>query len=286
MDAVGPTVAAQTVGQGPCSCRACWPGCCSPSVPPLPGCWWPAWRSPRSGDVGLEFDILFLVGMAGFLAMQVCYVLGFLGLGAWPSVRRRWAVAVGYLAFWVARQRGARPRLGDLRRPDPRLQPRACASMATFAAGVDRRVGLGGLLFLISDMLIGVDLAGPRIPGPRHGRDAHLPRRPVPHRHRVGSPGRPGRARPGVVGRHVVGHRSEVAPTIRGIAARVGPMALASSPPQRDGGGMAEKRRHRRWPWILLVIGALLVGLVLHRWWLVLLEHHLLGCPEGQPLQP
>ncbi len=24
---------------------------------------------------------------------------------------------------------------------------------------------------------------------------------------------------------------------------------------------MAEKRRHRRWPWILLVIGALLVGL-------------------------
>ena len=24
---------------------------------------------------------------------------------------------------------------------------------------------------------------------------------------------------------------------------------------------MAEKRRHRRWPWILLVIGALIVGL-------------------------
>jgi uncharacterized membrane protein YhhN len=116
------------------------------------------------GDVGLEFDALFLVGMAGFFAMQVCYTLGFIGMGAWPNVRRRWAIAAGYLAFWVAANAALGPRLGDLRLPIL-LYSLALCVMATFAAGVDRRVGLGGMLFLISDMLIGVDLADLGFPG-------------------------------------------------------------------------------------------------------------------------
>jgi uncharacterized membrane protein YhhN len=116
------------------------------------------------GDVGLEFDALFLVGMAGFFAMQVCYVLGFIGMGAWGSVRRRWAIAAAYLAFWVAANAVLGPRLGDLRLPIL-LYSLALCVMATFAAGVDRRVGLGGMLFLISDMLIGVDLADLGFPG-------------------------------------------------------------------------------------------------------------------------
>jgi uncharacterized membrane protein YhhN len=116
------------------------------------------------GDVGLEFDALFLVGMAGFFSMQVCYVLGFIGMGAWPAVRRSWAVAAGYLAFWVAANAVLGPRLGELRIPIL-LYSLALCVMATFAAGVDRRIGLGGLLFLISDMLIGVDLADLGFPG-------------------------------------------------------------------------------------------------------------------------
>ncbi len=116
------------------------------------------------GDVGLQFDSLFLVGMAGFFAMQVCYVLGFLQLGAWPRVRRTWGIAAGYLAFWVAANAALGPRLGEFRVPILIYSLALCV-MATFAAGVDRRVGLGGLLFLLSDMLIGVDLADLGFPG-------------------------------------------------------------------------------------------------------------------------
>ena len=116
------------------------------------------------GDVGLEFDSLFLVGMAGFFAMQVCYVLGFISMGAWPNVRRNWTVAAGYLVFWVAANALLGPRLGDLRIPILGYSLALCV-MATFAAGVDRRVGIGGMLFLISDMLIGVDLADLGFPG-------------------------------------------------------------------------------------------------------------------------
>ena len=110
------------------------------------------------GDVGLEFDATFLVGMAGFFAMQVCYVLGFLGMGAWPKVRRRTSVAVGYLVFWVGANLVLGPRLGDLQVPIAVYSLALCV-MACVAAGVDRRIAAGGLLFLISDMLIGLDLA-------------------------------------------------------------------------------------------------------------------------------
>jgi uncharacterized membrane protein YhhN len=116
------------------------------------------------GDVGLEFDALFLVGMAGFFGMQVCYVLGFIGMGAWPRVQRAWPIAAGYLAFWVAANAVLGPRLGDLRVPILIYSLALCV-MATFAAGVDRRIGLGGMLFLISDMLIGVELADLGFPG-------------------------------------------------------------------------------------------------------------------------
>ena len=116
------------------------------------------------GDVGLECDALFLVGMGGFLAMQVCYVLGFIDMGAWPNVRRNWTIAAGYLVFWAAANALLGPRLADLRVPILIYSLALCV-MATFAAGVDRRVGLGGMLFLVSDMLIGVDLADLDLPG-------------------------------------------------------------------------------------------------------------------------
>ncbi|MGB7982240.1 MAG: lysoplasmalogenase [Candidatus Nanopelagicales bacterium] len=116
------------------------------------------------GDVGLEFDATFLVGMAGFLGMQVCYVLGFLGMGAWANVRRQPWIAVGYLVFWVVANLVLGPRLGDLQGPIA-LYSLALCVMASVAAGVDRRIAMGGLLFLISDMLIGLDLADLGFPG-------------------------------------------------------------------------------------------------------------------------
>jgi uncharacterized membrane protein YhhN len=110
------------------------------------------------GDVGLAFEATFLVGMAGFLAMQVCYVLGFLRLGAWPRLRGRWWIAAAYAAFWVVANLVLGPRLGDLQIPIL-VYSLALCTMAAVAAGVDRRVGVGGLLFLASDMLIGFQKA-------------------------------------------------------------------------------------------------------------------------------
>ncbi|HSK25933.1 MAG TPA: lysoplasmalogenase, partial [Jiangellales bacterium] len=110
------------------------------------------------GDVGLEFEAGFLIGMAGFLGMQVCYVVGFLRLGAWTRVRDRWWVGAAYLVVWLGANLVLGPRLDDLRIPIL-VYSLALTVMATVAAGVDRRVGLGGLLFLVSDLLIGFDLA-------------------------------------------------------------------------------------------------------------------------------
>lgn len=110
------------------------------------------------GDVGLEYDATFLVGMAGFFAMQVCYVLGFLRLGAWPGVRARWPIAIGYLGFWVVANAALGPRLGDLQVPIAVYSLALCL-MAVISAGLGLRTGLGGLLFLVSDMVIGLDLA-------------------------------------------------------------------------------------------------------------------------------
>lgn len=110
------------------------------------------------GDVGLEYDATFLVGMAGFFAMQVCYSIGFLRLGAWPGVRERWPIAAGYLVFWVVANVILGPRLGDLQVPIAVYSLALCL-MAIISAGLGLRTGLGGLLFLVSDMLIGLDLA-------------------------------------------------------------------------------------------------------------------------------
>jgi uncharacterized membrane protein YhhN len=105
------------------------------------------------GDVGLRVE--FLVGMAGFLVMQVLYVIGFVRLGAWPRVRSGWPVALGYLVFAIVANALLGPRLGELQIP-VLVYSIALCTMAIFAAGVSGRVGLGGLLFLVSDMLIGV----------------------------------------------------------------------------------------------------------------------------------
>ena len=102
--------------------------------------------------------------MVGFWRCRSATSLGFVAMGAWPNVRHRWIIATGYLGFWLAANVVLGPRLGELRIPILIYSLALCV-MATLAAGVDRRVGLGGMLFLTSDMLIGVDLAELGFPG-------------------------------------------------------------------------------------------------------------------------
>ena len=129
-------------------------------------------RAPRWLVAGLAFailgdvllDVRFELGMVGFLLMQICYIVGFLRLGAWTGLRARWPVGVGYLIVGLGANIALGPHLGSLALP-VLVYSTAILSMAALASGVDSRVGLGGLLFVISDALIGVDKAGAGFPG-------------------------------------------------------------------------------------------------------------------------
>lgn len=129
-------------------------------------------RAPRWLVAGLAFavlgdvllDVRFEVGMVGFLLMQISYIVGFLRLGAWKGLRARWLIGVAYLIVGVGANVALGPHLGSLAIP-VLVYSTAILSMAALASGVDSRVGLGGLLFVISDALIGVDKAGAGFPG-------------------------------------------------------------------------------------------------------------------------
>ncbi|MEU4777039.1 lysoplasmalogenase [Micromonospora sp. NPDC023633] len=115
------------------------------------------------GDVALlvSGETAFLVGMGCFLGTQVAFLTAFL------RHRRPPVVAVAsYLACWAVANLVLWNSLGPLRVPVLGYSL-ALSLMAAAAAGVSRRVALGGGLFLISDLLIGMDAAGSRIPG--HG---------------------------------------------------------------------------------------------------------------------
>ncbi|RLK10013.1 putative membrane protein YhhN [Micromonospora sp. M71_S20] len=115
------------------------------------------------GDIALlvSGDTAFLVGMGCFLGTQVAFLTAFLRHRRPPVV----AVAA-YLACWVAANLVLWNSLGPLRLPVLGYSL-ALSLMAAAAAGVSRRVALGGGLFLISDLLIGMEAAGSRVPG--HG---------------------------------------------------------------------------------------------------------------------
>ena len=112
------------------------------------------------GDIGANYEPpAFLVGMAGFLGMQVAYSAGFLRMGAWPVLRQRWPIPAGLLGFWSAVNLVLGPRLGELRIP-VLVYSLALCTTAALAAGMDRRIAVGGFVFLVSDLLIGLRKAG------------------------------------------------------------------------------------------------------------------------------
>lgn len=114
------------------------------------------------GDVAI--DVTVLAGLVGFLVMQLCYIVGFLRLGALAGLRRRWPLGVAYLLLWLAVNLLVGPSMGGLG-PPVLLYSAALCTMAAFAAGTSVRVGAGACLFLLSDLLIAIDLAGIELPG-------------------------------------------------------------------------------------------------------------------------
>jgi uncharacterized membrane protein YhhN len=120
------------------------------------------------GDLALMLpgDTAFILGLLLFLGMQVCYIAGFVALRAVPRLREvPWLPVVGVL-LWIGLNVVLGPSLGALRIP-LLVYSAALTTMAVLACGVSTRVGVGGVTFLVSDLVIGLDAAGIAIPG--HG---------------------------------------------------------------------------------------------------------------------
>jgi uncharacterized membrane protein YhhN len=110
------------------------------------------------GDVLLQFDGLFIAGMAGFAAAHVCYVTYFARNGAFGALKRKWWIAAAYVAVWAGLMVWLWSGLGALQIPV------AAYSLLLFSTGATSatyslRTGLGGALFVVSDSLIAVRLA-------------------------------------------------------------------------------------------------------------------------------
>lgn len=110
------------------------------------------------GDVLLQFDGLFVLGMAGFAGAHVCYVTYFVRSGAFTTLRRTWWIAVAYAAVWAALIAWLWPGLGALQIPVAAYSL-LLFSTGAFSAAYGARTGLGGALFVLSDSLIAVRLA-------------------------------------------------------------------------------------------------------------------------------
>jgi uncharacterized membrane protein YhhN len=108
------------------------------------------------GDLALQFEgqLWFITGMVLFLGAHLCYLTTFLKAGARPKplVAAGYAVALAgtLILLWKP--------LGGMALPMT-LYAVALATMATLAASINWRVGLGGMLFLISDFLIAFRVA-------------------------------------------------------------------------------------------------------------------------------
>ncbi|HZX04479.1 lysoplasmalogenase family protein [Kribbella sp.] len=115
-----------------------------------------------AGDLLLETD-LQLAGMAAFAAAHACYLAVFLA----DPAQRSWRVLAAYAALWAALIAVLSPGLGNQRVPVA-----VYALLLTATAVASRwhnpRSGAGGTLFLVSDALIALRMAGRDF----RGRDA------------------------------------------------------------------------------------------------------------------
>ncbi|MDX6741935.1 lysoplasmalogenase [Actinocorallia sp. A-T 12471] len=109
------------------------------------------------GDVALEFDGFFIVGMGFFAAAHICYVV-FFGRFFRAAGGLRWAVVGAYGVVWAVLVAVLWSGLGDLQLPVAGYSLLLTAT-AVVTAVQGLWTGLGGALFLLSDTLIAVGIA-------------------------------------------------------------------------------------------------------------------------------
>jgi len=121
-----------------------------------------------AGDTLLIFGgPWFLAGMGGFAVAHVCYISLFVRGGALRDRARLLRAAAGYGLLWIVLISFLWPDLTPALRLPLAGYSLLLAGTAVTSAGLSRRTGLGGALFLLSDSLIATGLA-------------HWPQPPVP----------------------------------------------------------------------------------------------------------
>ena len=127
------------------------------------------------GDLALmgEGDTAFMLGIAGFLVMQVCYLVAFLRVPG-PGLVRAWKVAaIPYALILVVVNALVWSDAGDLRIP---VLVYSAVAVAMALAALDLvlrlpqalawRVAAGAILFVASDSLIALTAFGPMTQSP------------------------------------------------------------------------------------------------------------------------
>lgn len=112
-----------------------------------------------AGDLLLEADAQ-LAGMAAFAAAHACYLTIF----SRDPAQRSWRVLAAYVALWAALVAVLSPGLGNQRVPVAAYALLLTAT-AVAARWHNSRSGVGGALFLVSDALIALRMAGRDFPG-------------------------------------------------------------------------------------------------------------------------
>jgi uncharacterized membrane protein YhhN len=106
------------------------------------------------GDLFLELDDLFAAGMAAFAAGHVCFIVFFVQRGALDRLRSVLLPLVVYVVAAVGLLAWAWSGLDPAIRPLVPFYVLLLIGTAITSLALDRRAGIGGLMFLVSDAFI------------------------------------------------------------------------------------------------------------------------------------
>jgi uncharacterized membrane protein YhhN len=106
------------------------------------------------GDLFLEFDDLFVVGMAAFAAAHYCFIRLFILRGAIEQLVKKSWILVVYLIAAIALVAWCWGGLETGLKPIVPVYAALLLGTASTSLATDLRAGLGGALFLVSDGII------------------------------------------------------------------------------------------------------------------------------------
>ena len=112
------------------------------------------------GDLFLELDDLFIVGMAAFAAAHLAFIIVFVQRGALERLRARPFIVVAYVVVAIGMVAWCWGGLeAGLKAPIPVYAALLVGTAATSLV-IDVRAGIGAALFLVSDGIIALSEAG------------------------------------------------------------------------------------------------------------------------------